>query len=138
MLTETWLIPDDTSTFSELLLPGYSYLSMLRVTSRGGRPATVYMQNMGCCFTPCKNYNGFELPLSLVQLGSTTLCAVLYHPPEYNKDFISEFSDFTVVIMPKCDRFLICCPSSQLVNEFQNLLTSFDLTPSMNAPTQAR
>ncbi len=63
------------------------------------------------------------------------LCILVYRPPKYNKDFISEFSDFLSSVVPNADRLLIlgdfnihvCCPSKHMVIEFFYKL----LTPSI-------
>lgn len=91
MLTETWLKPGDNSAFSELLPQGYSFLSTPRVSSRGGGLASVFKQQLNCHLLPSKNYNSFELQLTLVHFACPLLCAVVYRPPKYNKDFIPEF-----------------------------------------------
>ena len=38
------------------------------------------------------------------------LFAVIYRPPKYNKDFLSDFTDLLSGLMPKYDRVLIVCP----------------------------
>lgn len=60
----------------------------------------------------------FELGVSHV-----VLCGVIHQPPKYNKDFISDFSEFLAEFLPKYDRVLIvgdfnshfCCPGANSV-----------------------
>lgn len=145
MLTETWLKPGDNSAFSELLPPGYSFLSTPRVSSRGGGLASVFKQHLNCRLLPSKNYSSFELQLFLAPFACPLLCAVVYRPPKYNKDFILEFSELLGELRTQYDSLLICgdfnihvcCPSSQLSNDFQSLLISLDLTQSVKRCRQA-
>lgn len=92
MLTETWLKPGDNSAFSELLPPGYSFLSTPRVSSQGGGLASVF-KHLSCRLLPSKNYSSFELQLFLTQFACPLLCADVYRPPKFNKDFIPELSE---------------------------------------------
>ncbi len=77
---------------------------------------------------------------------STVLCAVVYRPPKYNKNFIQDFADLLAGIALKYDRFLIigdfnihvCCESKPLVKEFLSLIDSFNLTQSVTGPTHEK
>ncbi len=76
----------------------------------------------------------------------TLLCAVVYRPPKYNKDFLNDFSDFLAEIMPKYDSVLIvgdfnvhvCCPDKPMAKDFLNLNDSFNLVQSVVGRTQER
>lgn len=71
------------------------------------------------------------------------LCAVVYRPPKYNKDFIHEFSEFLADILPKYDKLLICgdfnvhvcCPADQFATDFKSLLATFNLIQTVDKPT---
>ena len=71
------------------------------------------------------------------------LCAVIYRPPKYNKDFLNDFSDLLAEIMPKYDRVLlvgdfnihVCCPDKPLVKDFLSLIDSFNLVQCVSGPT---
>uniref|UniRef100_A0A3B4X257 Reverse transcriptase domain-containing protein n=1 Tax=Seriola lalandi dorsalis TaxID=1841481 RepID=A0A3B4X257_SERLL len=90
------------------------------------------------------SFTSFELSLFELARPHTVLCAVVYRPPKYNKDFISDFSDFLAEIMPKYDRVLIvgdfnvhvCCPDKPMVKDFLNLIDSFNLVQSVCGPTK--
>lgn len=68
------------------------------------------------------------------------LCAVLYRPSRYNKDFINNFSVFLSEIMPKYDHVLIvgdfnvhvCCLEKQMAKDFLYLIDSFNLVQSVS------
>ncbi len=63
------------------------------------------------------------------------LRVMIYHPPKYNKNFISDFSEFWADIMPKYDHVLIledmsvhvCCPTKPLARDFLNLIEAFNV-----------
>ena len=71
---------------------------------------------------------------------------MVYLPPKYNRDFLSDFSVFLADIMPKYDRVLIvgdcnihvCCPENPLVQDFLNIIDSFNLVQSVLGPTHER
>ncbi|XP_026176392.1 uncharacterized protein LOC113138288 [Mastacembelus armatus] len=85
----------------------------------------------------------FELAAIEIGRSNPVLCAVIYRPPGYNKDFINDFSDFLSEIMPNYDRVLIlgdfnihvCCPDKPLVKDFLNIADSFNLVQSVIGPT---
>lgn len=89
------------------------------------------------------NYSSFELQLFVINLTCPVLCATIYRPPKFNKDFLQEFSEFLSDFIPKFNKLLICgdfnihvcCAANQLANEFKALLDSFGLTQSITAPT---
>lgn len=74
------------------------------------------------------------------------LCAVIYRPPKYNKDFLNEFSDFLAGIMPNYDHVLfvgdfnihVCCPEKPLVKDFFSLIDSFNLVQCVWSHTRTR
>ena len=71
------------------------------------------------------------------------LCAVVYRPPKYNKDFLNDFSDFLAGIMPQYDRVLlvgdfnihVCCPDKPLVKDFLSLIDSFNFVQCVSGST---
>lgn len=88
-------------------------------------------------------YSSFELNMFELDRSHLVLCAVVYRP-KYNKDFISDFSDFLAGIMPKYDWDLIvwdfnihvCCHIKLLVKGCLNLIDSSNLVQSVSGPTQ--
>lgn len=90
--------------------------------------------------------NSFELQLFETNFPATVLCAVVYRPPKYNKNFIQDFAEFVAGIALKYDRFLIigdfnihvCCESKPLVKDFLSLIDSFNLTQSVTSPTHEK
>lgn len=142
-MTETWLKPHENSAFSELLPPSCSVFNSPRLSGRGGGLAAVFKDSFKCRLLPSDAYSSFELQLFVVEFTSPVLCAVVYRPPRYNKDFIHEFSEFLADTLPKCDKLLICgdfnvhvcCPSDQLATDFKRLLETFNLIQSVDKPT---
>lgn len=74
------------------------------------------------------------------------ICALIYRPPGYNKNFLDEFSEFLSVVVPSADRILImgdfnihvCCPGKPMTREFLNLVDSFNLFQCVSGPTHDR
>ena len=143
LLAETWLKPGEISAFSELLPPSCSFSSTPRAAGRGGSLAAIYKESFRCKIITANNYSSFELQLFVIDLSCPVLCATVYRPPNFNKNFLQEFSEFLSDFIPKFDKLLICgdfnihvcCAANQLTNEFKHLLDSFGLTQSVNAPT---
>lgn len=140
LLTETWIRPGENSAFSSLLPPGYSHLNTPWESSHGGGLASVYKQNFRCCLLRSKNYSSFKLQLFLIH-PACLFCVLLsiIH-------FIPEFSELLSELLPKYENLLttgdfnihVCCPSSPMVNEFQSLSASLDVTQVVNSPTHNR
>lgn len=75
---------------------------------RGGEELCVYKSHYKCKQLLLSSaFSSFELSLFEMGRSHTVLCAVVYRPPKYNKDFLNDFSDFLAEIMPKYDRVLI-------------------------------
>uniref|UniRef100_A0A1A8AHR4 Endonuclease/exonuclease/phosphatase domain-containing protein n=1 Tax=Nothobranchius furzeri TaxID=105023 RepID=A0A1A8AHR4_NOTFU len=72
------------------------------------------------------------------------LCMVIYRPPRYNKDFLTEFARLLVEVLPAFDKLLIlgdfnihmCCPDKPKVNEFLRIVDSCNLVQHVFGPTQ--
>ncbi|KAI2645456.1 RNA-directed DNA polymerase from mobile element jockey [Labeo rohita] len=106
-LTETWLHAGELTSFSELLPPSCDFLSSPRTTGKGGGLASVFKSVFHCREIVVDAYNSFELQLFETNFPTTVLCAVVYRPPKYNKNFIQDFADFVAGIALNYDRFLI-------------------------------
>lgn len=146
LLTETWAHVDENVAFSELLPPHCSYYSSPRTTGTGGGLAVIFKSAHHCrLITPPASYSSFEI--QTIEINSTTsplLCAVIYRPPKYNKNFINEFSEFLSMISLKYDTYILCgdynihsscCPTKPLAKEFNDILDCFNLTQSVTGPT---
>lgn len=74
------------------------------------------------------------------------ICAVVYRPPKFVKDFISEFADLLGSVVLRYDRILIvgdfnihlCCKDDSLVKDFLTLINSFNLTQWVSDPTHTK
>ncbi len=142
-MTETWLDALDLSPLSELCPFNYLFLNSPRTSGRGGGIATVYKNNFKCSQLPSRKYTSFEIQLFMVDSVYSLLCALIYRPPRYNKDFIDEFSEFLSVTNPTCNNFLmlgdfnihVCCPSKPLASEFVQMIDSFNFTQFVSGST---
>lgn len=96
------------------------YFNSPRTSGRGGGIATVFKSDFKCKQISLSSPTSFELSLFEMGQSHTMLCAVVYRPPKYNTDFLTDFSVFLADIMPKYDRVLIvgdcnihvCCPEN--------------------------
>ncbi len=71
------------------------------------------------------------------------VCAFIYRPPKFNKNFIQQFAEFVSGLLFNYNHFLIlgefnvhvCCPSDPLVKYFLNLIESFNLLQHVHGST---
>ena len=142
-LCETWVSIGENMPFSELLPPDCNFFNSPRATGRGGGVASVYKSFFHCRQIPHAGFASFELQLFELILSFPVLCAVVYRPPKFNKDFIHDFADFLSGLMVKYDHIIICgdfnvhvcCESQPLTRDFLNLLDSFSLKQAVSGPT---
>ena len=143
-ITETWLNVGESSALIELLPIDCCYLNSPRTSGRGGGIAIVYKSGYKCkqLLLPSR-FSSFELSLFEFNHPHTVLCAVVYRPPKYNKDFLNDFSTFLADIAPNYDRVLIvgdfnvhvCCSGNPLARDFLNIIDSFNFVQSVSGPT---
>lgn len=102
-----------------------------------GRGLAVIFNNMiKCKLQSVESFKSFEVQLMKIDLSSAILCALIYRPPGYNKDFLNQFYEFLSVVVPSVDRILIlsdlnihvCCACKHMTKEFLNLVDSFNLS----------
>ena len=70
--------------------------------------------------------SSYEINMFVFNRSHPVLFAVIYRPPKYNKDFLSDFTDLLSGLMPKYDRVLIvrdfiihvCCHTMPVVKDF--------------------
>ena len=145
-LTETWLRAGEFTAFAELLPPDCTFINTPRITGKGGGLASVFKSSFRCRQTPSNSFSSFELQLFEIHVQPPVLCAVIYRPPKFNKDFIQDFYDFVAGIVLNTEHLLIigdfnihvCCDSRPLVKDFLNLIDSFNLKQSVTAPTHEK
>lgn len=89
------------------------------------------------------SYSCFELQLFVLELGDPLLIAVIYRPPKFNMNFLTEFAEFLGDVTTKYDKLLllcdfnvhVCCINDHLAKEFTHLLNAFDFSIGVNSPT---
>ncbi len=108
-LTETWLCPGDLSPFSELLPPKCLFFNSPRTTGRGGGLVSIFKDHFICRSVASNNYSSFELQLFVLELGDPLLIAVIYRPPKFNTNFLTEFAEFLGDVTLKYDKLLVLC-----------------------------
>lgn len=93
--------------------------------------ATGFMHHHKCKqLSLSSSFTSFELSLSEIGPSHTVLCAMIYLPPNYNKDFLNYFSEFLSEIMQRYDRVVIvedfnvhvCCLDKPMARDFLNLI----------------
>ena len=144
-VTETWLGTGDSACLTELSPPDCCYFNSPRASGRkGGGIAVVFKNDFKCRQISLQSsFTSFELCLFELSRSHVVLCAVIYRPPKYNKNFISDFSEFLAEILPKYDRVLIigdfnihtCCPDEPISRSFLNVIDSFNFVQSVSRPT---
>ncbi|XP_058653551.1 uncharacterized protein LOC131553157 [Onychostoma macrolepis] len=145
-MTETWLSLGDTTALMELSPPDYSFFNSPRTAGRGGGIATIFRNCFKCKRLPDEIFHSFEVQLFKVDFPTSLLCALVYRPLKYNKDFIQEFSDFLASLVSRSDSLLIvgdfnihvCCHSKPLVKEFSCLMDSLNFIQSVTGPTHQK
>lgn len=141
-LTETWLCPGDLRPFSELLPSKCLFFYSPCTTGRDGGLVSNNKDHFTCRLVP-SNYSSFELQLFVLELGDPLFIVVIYQPPNYNTNFLTEFAEFLGNVSPKYDKLLvlwdfnvhICCMNDRLAKEFTHSLNAFDFSIGVNAPT---
>ena len=103
-LTETWLHIGESPAFYERLPPYCTVSSSPRTTGKGGGVATVFKSIFQCRQSVTVTYSSFELQLFELNASSPVLCAVVYCPPKFNKDFMQEFAEFIAGISINYDQ----------------------------------
>ena len=142
-LTETWIRPGESAAFTELLPPDCTVINSPRLTGRAGGIATIFKNSLYCRPLPPLSFPSFELSLFELRRSDPILCAVIYRPPKYNKDFIKDFSDLLAGVRIKYDKILItgdlnvhvCCMAKPLAKEFLDVLDAFNLVQHITEPT---
>lgn len=134
-ITETWIKPDELSPFTELVPYDCLFFNSPRLSGRGGGLASVFKKHYPCRGLMTSSYRTFEVQLMQPTSTNSLVFALVYRPPQPNKDFLNEFAEFVGDLVTRHDRILIlgdfnihvCCDSKPLSKEFLNLIASFDL-----------
>ena len=142
-VTETWIQPGMSAAFTDLLPPDCSVINSPRMTGRAGGIATIFKNSFYCKPLSPPSFSSFELSLFELRRSDPVLCAVIYRPPNYNKDFIEEFSEFLAGVLIKYNKLLmvgdlnvhVCCMSKPLAKDFLEVLDSFNLIQHVTEPT---
>ncbi len=91
-MTEKWLQQNYFLSLGELAPPDCEFFSTPRHTGHGGGVATVFKSNFKNKKLHTDVYSSFEVQLMRIDIGGPVLCALVYRPPKYNKDFIQQLS----------------------------------------------
>ncbi len=142
-LIECWL----SSTASGILLesspPNYGFLYSSRQDKRGGGVASIFSNNFTCSRSNFGEFSSFEYLASVINSQQSILTVTIYRPPEYNSNFLSEFSDFMCIVLTGYDRIILLGDFNCHVNntadvyamEFLDLLTGFGLVQHVKGAT---
>ncbi|KAK7933278.1 hypothetical protein WMY93_004174 [Mugilogobius chulae] len=103
-VTETWIKAGESSAFLNLFPLLHVHKCTQNYGCRGGGVATILKSNI--CFKPLADmrFSSFELSYFTLRQMEPVLCAVVYRPPKYNKDFLTEFSDFMAIVLTDFDK----------------------------------
>jgi len=67
---------------------------------------TIFKNCFKCRLLTVVKFTSFEVQVFIVVLIRPVICALVYRPPNYNKDFIGEFSEFLSSMITRCDNLL--------------------------------
>ncbi|XP_051912675.1 uncharacterized protein LOC127594991 isoform X2 [Hippocampus zosterae] len=141
-LTETWAGTGEYNASIELLPPDCGFLDTPRTAGRGGGTVSIFKNNFKCkrC-TFTTSATSFEATFFEVGRVFPVLCAVIYRPPKYNKDFLSEFSTFLAEIRLRNDHTLLmgilismCAVRKKRLKNLR-LIDSFNFVQYVTSPT---
>uniref|UniRef100_A0A1A7XJA1 Endonuclease/exonuclease/phosphatase domain-containing protein n=1 Tax=Iconisemion striatum TaxID=60296 RepID=A0A1A7XJA1_9TELE len=144
-VTESWILPGESSVFNELVPADCVFINVPRAARRGGGLAVICKANLRIKqLQPWFPNTSFELCLFELGHPQPLLCAVVYRPPRYNKDFLPEFSEFLANCASRYGQIMllgdfnihVCCPGKPLVSDFINLVNSFNFTQWVSEATQ--
>ncbi|XP_061840728.1 uncharacterized protein [Nerophis lumbriciformis] len=100
-VTETWLRTGEFAPLNELSSPECLYFNSPRSSGRkGGGLAVVFKNDFKCRQIRLQSsFSSFKLCMFELGLSDVVLCAVVYRPPKYHKDFLNDFSEFLAEIL---------------------------------------
>lgn len=143
-IMETWTTAGESAVFTELLPTNCCFLNVPRTTGREGGVAVVFKDNMDIKQVSSVSYSSFKLCAFEFGHFGRFLCAVIYRPPKYNCDFITDISDFLANATVKYNKLLVvgdlnvhvCCPDKPMAKDFLDVIDSFNLIQHVTVPTQ--
>lgn len=92
------------SVFGEVAPSNFAVFNTPQETGRGGGVASIFKDTYICTRLKFEVFSSFELQVFELQLSAPVLCAVVYRPPGFNKNFIPELSMFLTDIVVRYDK----------------------------------
>jgi hypothetical protein len=150
-LTETWLQNDpvlDHFILNEACPTEFLFLHNPRTSKRGGGVALIYKRtlNVSALLLPPNSYD-FEFLATRVALSSRTfVMVIIYRPPSGSiANFLSQLADLFSHILSHYDEVIFTgdfnlrlLSESRVLEQLNDLLTSFSLCQHINSPTHER
>ncbi len=106
-ITETWLKHGDLMPLVEIAPPDCAFFSSPRASGHGDGVATFFRSCFKCKTVLTDTFSSFEVQLLKVDVKGPVICALVYRPPKWKKDFICQFSDFLSDLVTRAGRLLI-------------------------------
>lgn len=145
-MTETWLRYNEVSSLIELCPPDCDFLSSPRTTGQGGGLAVLFRKQFYCRSIYVAQFSSFELQMLKVGSDKPLHCILIYCPPGYNSNFLTEISEFLSSTLITLDRALILGDfnihiddqADKFASEFLKTTECFNLSQHVSSPTHNR
>lgn len=116
-IAETWLSAGESSAFTELVADACCFLNSAQIWGRG--LAVVVKKQYKCKpLSLSTSPSSFELRVFELSRSHTVLCVLVYRPPKYNKDFLTNFSFFTNALLKTIEMVLHALLGSSPLRKF--------------------
>ncbi len=106
-ITETWLKHGDLMPLVEIAPLDCAIFSTPQASGHVGGVTTICRSCFKGKTVPTDTFFSFKIQLLKFDVKGPVLCAFVYRPPKWNKDFICTFSYFLSDLVTGADRLLI-------------------------------
>lgn len=105
--TNFWINGGEVATFSKLLPVGCALINAPRSTVLGGGITSILKSSLSYTLLTTASFSSFYMSCFELCQDDPVLCVVIYRPPKLNTEYISDFSEFSALILANYDRIII-------------------------------